>query len=51
MSVVDVVGARADDDAGLVLLDDGRELGGDALRGVGEVGVEVERERGVEEDG
>ena len=39
MSVVDVVGARGDDDGGLVLLDDGRELGGDAVGGVGEVGV------------
>ena len=50
MTVVDVVWCRGDDDGGVVLLDDGGELGGDAVGGVGEVGVQVEGERGVEED-
>ena len=50
MSVVDVVWGRGDDDGGVVLLDDGGELGGDAMGGVGEVGIEVEVERRVEED-
>ena len=35
---------------GVVLLDDGGQLGGDAVGGQGEVGIEIERDRGVEED-
>ena len=50
VAVVDVVRARGDDDGRVVLLDDGGQLGGDAVRGEVEVGVEVERERRVEED-
>ena len=51
VAVVHVVGGGRRDDGCVVLFDEGRELGSQALRGVGEVAVEVEVERWVEEDG